>query len=460
MKQYAPLRLSGTERCARTRKRASFSTAALDRLVRERVRLILGFQGHQSSPRITSPDDPLEREADATAAHVMGAPSVAGPAGGAVHSQNRSSEKQNTENAHEACEVPALGGTGSPLPQSEREFFEPRMNADFSSVRVHTDAKAAEVAESLHARAFAVGHEIAFASGQYEPRNESGRRLLAHELCHVRTLAAGEPTVCRAMPSSKVLDFEMGEDGSILVKKDDWLSKYTSLFLSNYEEYRGVGLDGTLVTIGDPDRIYEGEVIYHVPTLMKYMEKLLSGQDECSQAPFNPGVPRLGLIKRLPGSEPDSDSAPRTGSSFAHYPPMPGLPKRHLRLGPISGDPRCKEAPPQMLGRLPSTPFSLNLHLDQGLQDVFGAQAPSIDPLLDRRLEEPWKSPDLVPEELKEVPTANERAIDAVQEPILRRMLMNSGSTQHPGTVLLLLKLGYLKWLFPDLVPLLRPFDF
>lgn len=81
-------------------------------------------------------------------------------------------------------ESPPLSG-GQPLPQPAREFFEPRFNRDFSHVRVHTGARAAEAAESLNAKAFTVGRNVVFGAGRYAPGRPEGRRLLAHELTHV-----------------------------------------------------------------------------------------------------------------------------------------------------------------------------------------------------------------------------------------------------------------------------------
>ena len=56
---------------------------------------------------------------------------------------------------------------------------------DFSGVRVHTSRQAAESARALGARAYTVGSDIVFASGQYAPGIPAGDRLLAHELAHV-----------------------------------------------------------------------------------------------------------------------------------------------------------------------------------------------------------------------------------------------------------------------------------
>jgi hypothetical protein len=63
--------------------------------------------------------------------------------------------------------------------------MEPRFGRDFSGVRIHTDDRAAESARQVNSLAYTVGTSIVFRSGSYDPHNESGRRLLAHELTHV-----------------------------------------------------------------------------------------------------------------------------------------------------------------------------------------------------------------------------------------------------------------------------------
>jgi hypothetical protein len=56
---------------------------------------------------------------------------------------------------------------------------------DFSQVRVHTNARAAESAQAVNALAYTVGHDVVFGLGQYKPGSEVGQQLLAHELTHV-----------------------------------------------------------------------------------------------------------------------------------------------------------------------------------------------------------------------------------------------------------------------------------
>jgi hypothetical protein len=84
-----------------------------------------------------------------------------------------------------ASGIRSLHGSGRLLPQTEREFFEPRIGVDFSRVNIHTDHRAADLAGKINARAFTVGNCIVFGAGQYQPRSYQGRRLMAHELIHV-----------------------------------------------------------------------------------------------------------------------------------------------------------------------------------------------------------------------------------------------------------------------------------
>ncbi|MFY9569807.1 MAG: DUF4157 domain-containing protein, partial [Blastocatellia bacterium] len=74
------------------------------------------------------------------------------------------------------------GGTLDPRVRREMEMS---LGHDFSRVRVHTDANAAQSANSIQALAYTVGSDIVFGTGQYAPQTPVGRKLLAHELTHV-----------------------------------------------------------------------------------------------------------------------------------------------------------------------------------------------------------------------------------------------------------------------------------
>jgi hypothetical protein len=75
------------------------------------------------------------------------------------------------------------GGRG--LPADALGVFGSYFGADFSGVRVHDDSGAAQSAQAVGARAYTVGDDVVFNSGQFKPHEPEGRRLLAHELTHV-----------------------------------------------------------------------------------------------------------------------------------------------------------------------------------------------------------------------------------------------------------------------------------
>ncbi|HJX29988.1 MAG TPA: DUF4157 domain-containing protein [Thermoanaerobaculia bacterium] len=84
---------------------------------------------------------------------------------------------------------------GRALDEGLRGSMEPAFGADFSGVRVHTDAKADSLNRSLQARAFTTGQDIFFRSGEYNPGSGGGKELVAHELTHV--VQQNGPTVAK-----------------------------------------------------------------------------------------------------------------------------------------------------------------------------------------------------------------------------------------------------------------------
>jgi hypothetical protein len=100
----------------------------------------------------------------------------------------------NTGKTTDPAAVQARLDTGSPLDSGIRSQMETAFGQDFSGVRVHTDTKAGTLSEDLNARAFTVGRDIAFASGEYQPGTLIGDALIAHELAHVVQQGGGTAT--------------------------------------------------------------------------------------------------------------------------------------------------------------------------------------------------------------------------------------------------------------------------
>lgn len=158
-------------------------------------------------PKLTvnQPNDAYEQEADQVADKVMRIADVPvnqnaffKPVAGPVQRKCQACEeedkfvhrKENNEDrvlggSELESYVASLHSSGQPMPESSREFFEPRFGRDFSDVKFHTDAAAAKSAQSINALAYTAGNNIVFNTGQYSPESDSGKRLMAHELTHV-----------------------------------------------------------------------------------------------------------------------------------------------------------------------------------------------------------------------------------------------------------------------------------
>ncbi|MBI1294762.1 DUF4157 domain-containing protein [bacterium] len=82
-------------------------------------------------------------------------------------------------------------GRGRSLDAGIQRSMEGAFGADFSSVRVHTNAQADTLNRSLNAQAFTSGKDIFFRNGAYAPKSTGGKALLAHELTHVVQQSGG-----------------------------------------------------------------------------------------------------------------------------------------------------------------------------------------------------------------------------------------------------------------------------
>jgi hypothetical protein len=154
--------------------------------------------------RVGATSDPAEAEADRMARSALSGGSTCTCAAGGPMCASCTAGK-TIRRKPKASRAPAgtagsVGlGSGRRLGDAERGFFEARMRTDFSAVRIHDDARAAEANDRIGARAFTLGNDIAFAHGEYLPQSASGRELLAHELAHV--VQGDHETVRRQPPA-------------------------------------------------------------------------------------------------------------------------------------------------------------------------------------------------------------------------------------------------------------------
>lgn len=94
----------------------------------------------------------------------------------------------------------------STLETITRAFMEPRFGHNLSRVQVHHDARAAQSANYVNARAYNVGNDIVFGRGEYAPETAEGKSLIAHELAHVvqqRNSISSAPSLRRAAKKAK-----------------------------------------------------------------------------------------------------------------------------------------------------------------------------------------------------------------------------------------------------------------
>ena len=155
---------------------------------------------------------------------------------------------------------------GEPLPRATRAFMESRFGHDFSRVRIHSDARAAETARAIDSRAYALGEDLVFGAGQYAPSSYAGKRLLAHELTHVlqqcgRTDAA--ETQLRPSTPSVIARAPLDADNPGLLdrvirieiylgEKGDEESKYRTTFFTEH----GSSYDTESTLVGVPPGSY------------------------------------------------------------------------------------------------------------------------------------------------------------------------------------------------------------
>jgi hypothetical protein len=153
------------------------------------------------------PPDVLEQEADTVADQIVRPSSYTTKA---AQISRQISPRCTHPAAGSAAENPqvapavvrdVLRSPGTALDGATRSFFEARMGQDFSAVRVHSDAKAAQSARTLHALAYTAGRDVVFAAGHYAPATEHGKHLLAHELTHVVQQGAAPTSVIQRAPA-------------------------------------------------------------------------------------------------------------------------------------------------------------------------------------------------------------------------------------------------------------------
>jgi hypothetical protein len=154
----------------------------------------------QMKMTVNKPGDKFEQEADKMADKVM---RMASPPAPVKEEKLQKAEPENKLQKKEEEKLQRKGGDGTPTPSAHiqsaihnkttggqplgtdvRSYMEPRFNANFGNIRVHTDPEAASLNNQLSARAFTYQNHVFFSRDQYQPGTGEGKHLLAHELTH------------------------------------------------------------------------------------------------------------------------------------------------------------------------------------------------------------------------------------------------------------------------------------
>lgn len=144
-----------------------------------------GTKGIQTKLTIGASNDPLEREADRVADRVAHGSAALTTARVPVRVQRSAQHASTGQSGAPASVDRVLASPGAPLAPALRQDMERSFGHDFSQVRVHADAAAAQSARDVRAHAYTAGSHIVFGASQFAPATSAGRHLLAHELTHV-----------------------------------------------------------------------------------------------------------------------------------------------------------------------------------------------------------------------------------------------------------------------------------
>ena len=175
---------------------------------------------------INQPGDMCEEEADRISKHVMNTSAAQlqrNCACGANYSTRRTEQpgqqhdplQINHVGSSDLGQIPVpsiidevLHSPGQSLDSTTRLFMERRFGHDFSKLRVHIDARAAESAQAIGAAAYTIGNDLIFDTGEFNPQNNESRRLIAHELTHVVQQDKGGRSIQKQPKKGRVVRVE------------------------------------------------------------------------------------------------------------------------------------------------------------------------------------------------------------------------------------------------------------
>ena len=137
----------------------------------------------EAALRATSPHSSMSRLLDVVPRFDTTPPGRAGISAASPAVVMRSAQRVEIDPEAAKLVARAYRG-GAPLDEALRRRLEAALATQLDGVRVHTDADANAAANALGARAFAIGDDVFFRDGAYDPQQRDGQRLIAHEVAH------------------------------------------------------------------------------------------------------------------------------------------------------------------------------------------------------------------------------------------------------------------------------------
>ncbi|TVR39598.1 MAG: DUF4157 domain-containing protein [Bacteroidia bacterium] len=179
----------------RSKEKTPFFKSKNDQISNDKQSRDLFFQvtGAQAKLKVGSPDDTYEREADQIADAVVPSKKPPGKMNPSIHLKlDKVDVKENTHAGDAGMKlsqdlssrIMSMSEKGSPLHAPAKKEMEYFLGKDLSKVKIHTGGESIKLNRELGSRAFAVGNDIHFNRGEYQPDTAEGRKLLTHELVH------------------------------------------------------------------------------------------------------------------------------------------------------------------------------------------------------------------------------------------------------------------------------------
>ncbi|WP_292803329.1 DUF4157 domain-containing protein [Nostoc sp. NMS7] len=213
-------------------------------------------------------------------------------------------------------EIKQARGSGQSLADSIKLPMEQAFGADFSGVKIHTDAKSDKLNQSIQAKAFTTGQAILFRQGEYDPGSQGGQELLAHELTHViqqkGSAVKAKPDIAQRIPEGVIqrtlIKHKPKKTGECLPEIENEADRLAlqvdELVMKAYEEF--IKGDYTGASQAQTD-LY----IYRMSEYKKNKEKMhpSTAAGYVIEGKANKGIAMLGhglqVTGRLKGTRPD-----------------------------------------------------------------------------------------------------------------------------------------------------------